>query len=158
MSPEERDLTKLVDDHGGPDVVMRNESLLREIFESRTTGSGAGISAPERKTRHGGAVVDEFRELQRELQEDVQTAVRENMEQFQAKFVIQQRELEENLRRAMHREGDRIIDAVISGPHDKILDPVSRYSHRRFCYSLTAVRRISMRFGRRWYVRTCRSS
>ena len=78
MSPEERDLTKLVDDHGGPDVVMHNESLLREIFESRTSSAGAGISAPERKTRHGGAVVDEFRELQKELQEDVHTAVRES--------------------------------------------------------------------------------
>ncbi len=121
MSPEERELTKLVDDLGGPDAVMRNEGLLRELFESRVTG--AGISAPERKARH--SVVDEFEELQKELQEDVGTAVRENMEQFQAKFIIQQRELEEEMRRTMHREGDRIIDAVISGPHDKILDPVS---------------------------------
>ncbi|KAI1785580.1 hypothetical protein LXA43DRAFT_1037408 [Ganoderma leucocontextum] len=119
MSPEERELTKLVDDHGGPDAVMQNESVLRELFESRV--SGAGISGPERKGRYG--VVDEFSELQKELQMDVRTAVRENMEQFQAKFIIQQRELEEELRRTMHREGDRIIDAVISGPHDKILDP-----------------------------------
>ena len=123
MSPEERELTKLVDDRGGPDAVMKDETVLRELFESRATG--AGISAPDRKARHGG-VVDEFQELQKELQEDVQTAVRENLEQFQAKFIIQQRELEEGLRRTMHREGDRIIDAVISGPHDKILDPVSR--------------------------------
>ncbi|PIL29961.1 hypothetical protein GSI_07872 [Ganoderma sinense ZZ0214-1] len=123
MSPEERELTKLVNDHGGPDAVMKDESLLRELFESRLAGAGTGISAPDRRARHGGGAVDEFRELQKELQEDVQTAVRENLEQFEAKFVIQQRELEENLRRAMHREGDRIIDAVISGPHDKILDP-----------------------------------
>ena len=119
-SPEERELRRLVDLHGGPQAVMRDESLLREVFESRVTG--AGLAGPERRGRQG--VVDEFKELQEELQMDVQTAIRENMEQFQAKFIIQQRELEEQMRRTMHREGDRIIDAFISGPHDRILDPV----------------------------------
>ncbi|TBU21891.1 hypothetical protein BD311DRAFT_869699 [Dichomitus squalens] len=118
-SPEERELSRLVDLHGGPQAVMRDQDLLREIFETRVTG--AGLSGPERRGRQG--VVDEFKELQEELQMDVQTAIRDNMEQFQAKFIIQQRELEEQMRRTMHREGDRIIDTIISGPHDKILDP-----------------------------------
>ncbi len=63
------------------------------------------------------SVVDEvkFRELQKELQTDVQSAIRQNLEQFQAKFIIQQRQLEE-----IHH----VFEAVVSGPHDKIRDQV----------------------------------
>ncbi|KAI1785577.1 hypothetical protein LXA43DRAFT_899476 [Ganoderma leucocontextum] len=120
MSSEERELSRIVDDRGGPQVVIRDEKLMRELFEAPVTG--ASISGSEEHNISHGAV-DEFKELQIELQMDVQMAVRENLEQFQAKFLIQQREIEQGLRRTMHREGDRIIDAVISGPHDKILDP-----------------------------------
>ena len=77
--------------------------------------------------RHDGVANggDRFNELQKDLCEDVQTAIHRNMEQFQVKFIIQQRELEEGLQRTMHHRGDHIIDVVISGPQDKILDPIS---------------------------------
>lgn len=66
----------------------------------------------------------------------MKAAVRENMEDFKADSVIQQREREEGLRRTMYREGDRIIDAVtrISEPYDEILDPVSRCTSCRSCH------------------------
>ncbi|TBU25684.1 hypothetical protein BD311DRAFT_492317 [Dichomitus squalens] len=116
-SPEERELARQVDLRGGPQAVMQDEKLLKEVSEYRTGPSGS-----DRKARTKG-VVDEFKALQTDLQTDVQTSIHQNMEQFQAKFLVQQRELEEQMRRAMHREGDRIIDAVNAGPHDKIIDP-----------------------------------
>ena len=95
---------------------MKDETLLRELFESRLAqGAGTGISAPDRKARLGGGAVDEFKELQKELQEDVHTAVRENLEQFEAKFVIQQRELEEFQRHMQAYNDDGYDDDYYNG-------------------------------------------
>ena len=117
-SPEERELARQVNLRGGPQAVMQDENLLREVFESRSGPSSSGGAARAK------GIVDEFKALQVDLQTDVQTSIHQNLDQFQAKFLIQQRELEEQMRRTMHREGDRIIDAVNAGPHDKIVDPV----------------------------------
>ena len=119
-SLEECELSRLVEKHHGPQAVMNDEKLLRAVFESRVTG--AGLAGPERRGRQD--VVDEFKELQEELQMDVRMAIQENAEQFEAMFAIQQKELEHQMRRTMQQEGDRIIDAFISGPHERILDLV----------------------------------
>lgn len=37
MSPEEQQLTALVKSHGGAGKVMRNESLFRQLVDSRVT-------------------------------------------------------------------------------------------------------------------------
>ena len=36
---------------------------------------------------------------------------------------MQQRELTEEVKRVIHHEGDRVIEAVTSGPHERIIDP-----------------------------------
>ena len=50
-------------------------------------------------------------------------AIRKNFEAFDRKFRIQQREFAEEVRRVVHHEGDRIVEAVNAGAHDRILDP-----------------------------------
>ena len=114
-SPEERHLAGLVRDAGGPEVVIKNEVVLRKLYED----NGRPV---ERRTAGRHDSEDDFQELQEELRIDPETAIRDNLEQFERKFMIQQRELEEEMRKAMHREGDRIIASYTAGPHDKIRD------------------------------------
>ncbi len=116
MSPDERKLTEIIDARGGPQAVMRNKNLLRELFDSRETG---------RESRGPDGAVDEFKALQDELQKGVQTTVHENMVQFQETFASDLQRQLEALQGAMHDEGNRIIAAVTYGPHEKINDPVS---------------------------------
>lgn len=63
-------------------------------------------------------------ELRREIAEDPEAAIKTNAEFFDRKFEIQRRQIEADIARAVRREGDRIISAVTSGPHDRIVDTV----------------------------------
>ncbi|KAM5542274.1 hypothetical protein V8D89_004147 [Ganoderma adspersum] len=103
-----------------------------------TSGSpnATGIPTRERKVRFGGRVMVTFRKRHKWPWKDVKTAVRENMEDFKADSVIQQREREEGLRRTMYREGNRIIDAAtrISEPYDEILDPDIHHIWKKMCW------------------------
>ena len=49
-------------------------------------------------------------------------AIRKNLESFDHKFCMQQREFAEEVKRVVHHEGDRIVEAVNAGTHDRILD------------------------------------
>ncbi|RDX51421.1 hypothetical protein OH76DRAFT_1481353 [Lentinus brumalis] len=122
FTPEERHLRDLVEANGGPEAVISNEVTLRKLYEDKGLASllvrstdhrAAGLVDPER----------EFKDLREDLKIDTETAIRRNFKQFERMFAIQQRELEEEMRRSMHREGDRIIQSVTSGPHDRIVDP-----------------------------------
>ncbi|RPD56321.1 hypothetical protein L226DRAFT_469232 [Lentinus tigrinus ALCF2SS1-7] len=115
VSPEERYLADMVRNAGGPEVVINDQAVLRKLYEDK------GRPLEHRATgRHDPE--DDFQQLQEELRVDPETAIRDNLEQFERKFRIQQRELEEEMRRMMHREGDRIIDSFTAGPHDRIRD------------------------------------
>jgi hypothetical protein len=46
--------------------------------------------------------------------------------EFNTMWDIRKRETEESMERVVGREGDRVIKAVTSGPHDRIVDPVWR--------------------------------
>ncbi|KAI0757704.1 hypothetical protein C8Q80DRAFT_1216217 [Daedaleopsis nitida] len=126
-SPEEQYLSRLIRDCGGPKAVLDDELLLRKVYEDK--GAAGAFSRPVERGRLGSAASqqsqsgDEFKEALEEVKVDTETAIRDNFERFEQKFIIQQREIEEELRRAMHREGDRVIKAVTSGPHDRIVDP-----------------------------------
>ncbi len=124
FTPEERHLRDLVEANGGPEAVISNEVTLRKLYEDKGLAS-----LLVRSTDHRAAgLVDserEFKDLREDLKIDTETAIRRNFKQFERMFAIQQRELEEEMRRSMHREGDRIIQSVTSGPHDRIVDPVS---------------------------------
>ncbi|RPD55866.1 hypothetical protein L227DRAFT_579346 [Lentinus tigrinus ALCF2SS1-6] len=115
VSPEERYLADMVRNAGGPEVVINDEAVLRKLYEDK----GRPM---EHRTVGRYDPENDFQQLQEELRVDPETAIRDNLEQFQRKFMIQQREIEEEMRKMMHREGDRIIESYTAGPHDKIRD------------------------------------
>ena len=63
-------------------------------------------------------------DLQALKADDPDIAIANNMEMFERKFRMQQRELAEEVRRIVHHHGDLIVKAIADGPHEKIIDPV----------------------------------
>ena len=140
-SPQERSLARLIDLHGGPEDVGRNEELLQMLFRSWISSANISRLDPEEQLEQRNAV-DTFRQLQREVHTDVQIAVRENLAQFQAKFSIQQREIEAGLDQWAHREGAvrarTVMDDRGARPHDRLTDPVSAATNDHYkCFRYT---------------------
>jgi hypothetical protein len=66
----------------------------------------------------------EIIELKKELDEDVDETLQKNMIAFERKLQVQKQQLVQ-LEIVVRRQGDRVITAMGSGPHDGLLDPVS---------------------------------
>ncbi len=127
MSPEFKEMVTRINDRGGIQAVMVNERLLKELVEAR--GSSEGAVEVRGAHGHRRDVAFDMEELRTELKEDVEMAMEKNSHTFSRKFEMQRKQIVDELTKAIHREGDRIIDAVTAGPHDRIIDPVSLLSH-----------------------------
>lgn len=65
-----------------------------------------------------------LQDLKDELHEDWESAIARNMETFEGKFALYQRQLQDELSRVMREESNRVIDELNKGPHDKIKNKV----------------------------------
>ena len=65
-----------------------------------------------------------LQDLKDELHEDWESAITRNMETFEGKFALYQRQLQDELSRVMRDESSRVIDELNKGPHDKIKNQV----------------------------------
>ena len=115
LTPEQKKLADLVEKNGG-NAVLDDERAMREL-------SAAEASLAPASGRHGSGRFD-LAEVQHEIRDDPTDAIEKNAEFFNRKFDMQRRQIEEDIARAVRREGDRIITAVTAGPHDRIVDPV----------------------------------
>ncbi|OBZ66087.1 hypothetical protein A0H81_13974 [Grifola frondosa] len=117
-SPERSKVESLIRSKGGAEVVLNDDDALREIL-----GADIGLF---RLSDHNRAQADgskyDLQELKIDLDIEPTHAVRENMKRFEQKFQMQKRSIED-LAEAIHHEGDRVIESITSGPHDKIVDP-----------------------------------
>jgi len=124
VSPEEQQMKRYVAQKGGIEKVRSDKGLLMECLASEPKAQRAFSSAV------GGTRNQKINDIE-ELWEDVHSHpdedIAENLKTFAGKFDILRRQIEEDTRRALHREGDRIIGTITSGPHDRIIDPVSNY-------------------------------
>ena len=113
---------------------MEDETLLASLYRERsaTMSTCGSTSSP---TSRGWAKIPrrestiDFQALKAELLNDPDIAVANNLESFERKFMMQQRDLAAEMRRIIHHQGDRIIGAVTAGPHDRIIDPVSSVAY-----------------------------
>ena len=132
ISPEQKKLALMVEKMGGRDVVRNDEQLMKELAsEGPNTRMHAGEeSAPAARSgsgsdnRHGTGRSFNFIELKREIEGSPDEAIAKNLEYFNGKFDLQKRQIEEAMERIVTREGDRVISAVVAGPHDRIVDRV----------------------------------
>ena len=118
VTPEQRQLAVLVKQKGG-DAAIHNEEAMKELVAEE-----ASISAPVGGEIYRSAKKFNLSEIQHEIQGDPTEAIEENEESFLGKFRVQVRQIQEDVERAVRQQGDRIISAVTGGPHERILDPV----------------------------------
>ena len=133
VTPEQRQLAFLVEQKGG-DAIIDNGQVMKELSDAE-----ALISAPAGMERHRPAKkfeVADLAEIQHEIRDDPAVAIEKNAEFFNRKFDIQRRQIQEDIERAVSREGDRIISAVTAGPHERVLDPVRIFIGSRFFFLL----------------------
>jgi hypothetical protein len=142
LTPEQKKLADLVEKKGG-NAVLDDEHAMKDLFAVEASLSPAS-------GRYGSGRFD-LAEVQHEIKDDPTDAIEKNAELFNRKFDMQRRQIEEDIARAVRREGDRIISAVTAGPHDRIVDqvrftPHSSYTNQR----LISACRISTKSGRTW--------
>ena len=150
-SPEQQELAILVQKKGGPTAVMGDNDTLQELlkFKSVAVSTTAKRDGTEHKAHDAGG--DDLSIVKEELFDSPELAIRKNLEVFERKFKMQQRELTEEVKRVIHHEGDRVIEAVTSGPHERIIDPVGDI--KIFALSghvISSCTRTYTRYGRRW--------
>jgi len=115
---EQRQLAALVKQKGG-DAAIHDEQSMKELVTKETS-----ISTLVGSERRRSAKKFDLGEIQREIQSDPAEAIERNEESFNAKFRVQMRQIQEDVERAVRQQGDRIISAVTGGPHERIADPV----------------------------------
>lgn len=147
VTPEQRDVsiyikTKNIDPN------FKDDDAVKELLAYEAKVFTSQDSDKRRALKHEEtSAID----LRREIAENPDTAIKINAELFDRKFEIQRRQIEADVARAVRREGDRIISAVTSGPHDRIIDtvrffcPPSLFLLMSHCYS-----RMCTRSGRKW--------
>ncbi|KAM5543336.1 hypothetical protein V8D89_003210 [Ganoderma adspersum] len=128
VSPEQQELAALVEKKGGPTAVMGDNDALVELLRFRPATaldqdkrSGGGRDGAEPHSGHpdGG----DLAAVKQELFDSPESAVKKNLEAFERKFDLQYRALLDNFGAVVSHEGDRVIQAVTAGPHDRIIDP-----------------------------------
>lgn len=128
VNPEMKKLTVAVEERGGIQACMDNESALRELSGLTSPKASSSRPQPPPPTRNGKRARDEnssaFEELKADIYDDPDAAIEKNMVVFSRKFEIQKQQIVAELTLVVQHEGDRVIEAVTSGPHDRILDPV----------------------------------
>ncbi|TFK89009.1 hypothetical protein K466DRAFT_487737 [Polyporus arcularius HHB13444] len=123
VTPEQQELALLVQKKGGPTAVMGDNGTLKELlkFKPSSAMSVTKRDGAEHKIHDVGG--DDLTVVKEELFDSPELAIRKNLDVFERKFKMQQRELTEEVKRVIHHEGDRVIEAVTSGPHERIVDP-----------------------------------
>lgn len=111
-TPREKDVQKFIDENGGVKACIDKDELLAKLVGK----SGESLSPRSGGTGQGGDDLGAMRKtLNRELQEDIDQVLKQNLALFGRKLDIQSDRL------------DYIISILHSGAHDKILDPVSHF-------------------------------
>lgn len=131
LPPEYKDLQNQVEDKGGREVVMRSNATLRELLKSQPrTQVSRGNNLIVLRAHHV------LNELRGELQGPGHS-IETNLPAFERKFDMQQRQIVSEVDMIVHREGDRIITSITSGPHNRVIDEVRNVSTTEICCSDT---------------------
>ena len=121
VSPEEKKLAVMVERMGGK-AALNNEQSMKKLTDEEADFHTPLIPHSRRAEGHPF----DLNELRDEIEGRPDEAIERNADFFNRKFNIQTRQIKEDIERAVRREGDRIVEAVTAGPHDRIVDPVWR--------------------------------
>lgn len=114
-----------------PEEVLKNDNLLKELSRLESNADPLAMSPGNEQSSASRSNVDDdsdLEDLKKELQQEPETAVENNLEVFTLKFDKQKAEIIDEITKALTRESDRVIKTLSAGPHDRILDHVSHLS------------------------------
>ena len=110
---DQKSLHDHVQRHGGPMVVLQEQRTLEKISAlSATTQPG------DQGTLSG------IQDLEHDLKKNPKEAAEANFLSFGRKLEIIQRQIADETEKIVVRESDRVIESVIAGPHDRLVDKV----------------------------------
>lgn len=116
-SPKEKQLLETISREGGEDK-FRDDKDLQKLLSISEGKQVAGDVAPKNESKA-------LSTLREEVKEDLVQLLVDNRKVFDRKLKAQTDIIIAETRGTMRREGDRIISAVVKGPYDRIIDPVS---------------------------------
>ncbi|KAJ6458650.1 hypothetical protein C8R47DRAFT_995099, partial [Mycena vitilis] len=126
VSPEQREMARLVEQMGGLQACQENDKVLKELndLESKSVSAQlpSGLHGAKLPASTGKSGLEDLKD---ELMTDPDAAMEKNLTIFSRKFEVQKRQIIDELTKVVERQGDRVISAITAGPHDKIIDPVS---------------------------------
>ncbi|KAI1783152.1 hypothetical protein LXA43DRAFT_1187180 [Ganoderma leucocontextum] len=126
VSPEQQELAALVQKKGGPTAVMGDNDALEELLKFRPATAldqvkpSSGRDGVEHNSHQDG---DDLAAVKQDLFDSPELAIQKNWEVFERKFDLQHKALMANIGGMVQHQGDRVIEAVTAGPHDRIVDP-----------------------------------
>ncbi|KAI0701233.1 hypothetical protein BC835DRAFT_271177 [Cytidiella melzeri] len=145
--PGEVQLARKVKEKGGVKYVENSDAVLSELAglenpgaadKIQTTG-GHVVKLQDRSAKESTFTLQDLKD---ELHEGWQAAVQKNMETFEGKFALYQRQLQEELARVIREDNNRIIDELNRGPHDKIKDEELRAVWKEMDWKLNVKARL----------------
>lgn len=117
-TPKEREVQKFINEHGGVKACLNSDKLLEELV-AKSGDSSPRISGRD-TTRKLNDLPTIRKRLFKELVEDIDEVFSRNLVLFKRKLDMQNKQLTETIQ----SESDHIIHALLSGAHDRIMDPV----------------------------------
>ncbi|KAF7361998.1 hypothetical protein MVEN_00545000 [Mycena venus] len=121
VAPEQKEMMRLVEQKGGLQACQENDKILKELSDLEAKSSTALGGAPQ--SAKSAQKTSALEDLKDDLMVDPEAAIEKNLTVFSRKFEVQKRQIVDELTKVVEREGDRVISAITSGPHDKIIDP-----------------------------------
>ncbi|KAJ7368797.1 hypothetical protein DFH08DRAFT_33383 [Mycena albidolilacea] len=121
VSPEQKEMARLVEQKGGIQACQENDKVLRELDDLENKSSAAHLQQGPTSTK-GAASTSGLDDLKDELMTDVDAAIQKNLTVFSRKLEVQTRQIIDELSKVVERQGDRVISAITAGPHDRIVD------------------------------------
>ena len=126
-TPEEREVSAIVSkEPGGIDAVLKNDKLLEKVLAKQKTNKGKDKDDDVTKKRATpGQALDAVltvTELRKEVSKDVEQVLADN-KFFDQKFEAMKMQVEE-VKVEIRHESDRVIDTILAGPHERIVDRV----------------------------------
>jgi hypothetical protein len=127
VSPEQKQISALVAEMGGVGALRNNKKMLLLLEETANKAS----STPSAEGHHRAlrAQPTEAKpnadDIKNDIFEDPNAAAEKNRVVFFRKFEAQKNQILDELTHVIKREGDRVIQEVKGGPHERIIDRVS---------------------------------
>ncbi|KAF9557963.1 hypothetical protein CPC08DRAFT_736574 [Agrocybe pediades] len=117
-TPREREVHRFIEENGGAKACLKDDELLEALI-SKSGEPSSRISGREDGRRTSSDLPSIRKKLLKELMEDVDEVLDRNLKLYERKLDMQSKQLTETI----EAESEHIIQTLLSGAHDRIIDP-----------------------------------